>query len=127
MREVLSVTEVDELAKSRYAELTCVLLTRIGSCADLKGPEVMAVFWPTFKVSKLFFFQALSPVTHAIDAYKEFIDRTKSTFIFDVLEEKKAWAMFESVSTNTEVGSIQFTASYFGLEVNHALLFRPLQ
>lgn len=40
MREVLSVPEVDELTKQRYAELACVILTRIGSCADVKAAEV---------------------------------------------------------------------------------------
>lgn len=49
--------------------------------------------------------QGLSPVQHAIDAFKEFIDRTKSSFIFDTLDEKKAWTTFESASTNTEVRS----------------------
>ena len=86
MREVLSVPEVDELCKKRYAELACVLLTRIGSCADLKPAD------------------GLSPVQHAIDAFKEFIDRTKSTFIFEALEANKSWTSFETSLTNTEVG-----------------------
>jgi hypothetical protein len=47
--------------------------------------------------------QGLSPVTAAIDAFKEFLDRSKSTFVFDILDEKEAWASLEKQETNTEV------------------------
>lgn len=121
MRELLSVEEVEELVQSRYAELACVLLTRVGSCADVKAGNVrssalrhrdymrtgytsLSTLYRLGLIFLLFSIQGLSPVTAAVDAFKEFLDRSKSAFVFDALEEKEAWPTLETQATNTEVG-----------------------
>ena len=121
LREVLSVEEVEELVASRYAELAYTILTRVGSCANVKAGGVCqlasrrgdggaglaharsdAVTLGTHRL-RPFYAQGLSPVAAAIDAFKEFLDRSKSTFVFDILDENEAWPTLETQESNTEV------------------------
>jgi len=83
IRELLSVEETEELAKDKYAPVFSCLLTRVAGCAGVtaKGP---------------------SPIMDAIDAFKEFLERSDSKFIFEELDALDQWGLMEKEDTHTE-------------------------
>lgn len=75
MRELFAVEETEALAKQRYPEVFACLMLRVGSCVgvstDKKGPV---------------------PMDDALDAFKEFLSRTDSRFVFDALDDPDLWS-----------------------------------
>ena len=86
LRELMVVEETEKLVESNYAAILAALLTRIGSAADIvqekneTGPTAIA---------------------DAIQAFKEFILRSKSGFLSVALEEAEEWSALESQETYT--------------------------
>jgi hypothetical protein len=84
IRELLSVPETERLALENYARLFANLIVRMTATAGIdsgKGP---------------------SPVVDAIDAFKEFLTSTKSSFIFETLDEREQWKLLETEESNTK-------------------------
>lgn len=103
LRELCSVDETEGLVQEHYAAIFAATLTRVVSCAGIELQK--AVCTRNLNVYS-HIMQGPSPVLDAIDAFKEFLTRSQSQYLFDALDEADAWAKFENEYGCTEACTV---------------------
>lgn len=80
--------ETASLAEDNYSDILAQLLLRLASCVRLQ-PE-----------------GDLDPLGDAVSAFKQFLERTESTYITEALDESGGWHLFSNELDNNHAFTI---------------------
>ncbi|KAL5022847.1 hypothetical protein ScPMuIL_002002 [Solemya velum] len=107
LKEIFSTEESADTLTANYAQLFASLLVRVGTTVGNKppkqhNPEKDAKGKDKKKQPVVKEMKALTPSGYAVEAFREFLIRTKSTDIMGILDLEDCWVKFENEALFTE-------------------------